>query len=158
MAEIQEQAQGVKLRQFPSWPVPLFYKFRGLWRWRKKGLQARRGVVVEAEISGGELFFQDRHSGKQGERSTLHAVRWAEPYFAFALEEGACNPSANVLCKGQRSVFEIEMEVRAVDGGLTNVIDTLGIEAYGTDAGVEAAGGLGTLGIGRGGECDTRRG
>src|ERR1039458_5254981 len=145
MTEVQQQAQGIKLRQTAARIVPFFYEFRALRRRRKKTLQERRRVVVEAQISRGELLFENRHSREQRQRTALHAVRGPQAYLALTLEERARDPPANVFRKRQRAVVQIEMKIGPVNGGVPNVVHALRIESDRTDARVEGARGLGTL-------------
>src|SRR5271165_151528 len=147
MTEVEQEAQGIKLSQRTTGGVPFFDEIcaHALGRRRKKALQDGGSIVVEAEISGGELLFENRHAGEEHQRSALYAVRRSQPYLSGALEKRARNAAANVFGKSNRAVFEIEMEIRTVNGGVTNAVDALRIEFDGTDACVESAGGLGTV-------------
>lgn len=151
MTEVEEQPEAIELGQSKAGIAPLFDEFCGLRRGGKEGLQYGCRIVVEAQIGGGELLFENGHAGKEGERPALGAVRRTQADLAFTVEKCARGAAADVFGKGQGSVVEINVEVGAVDGGAANVVDAIGIEADGMDAGVESARGLGTLGaeIGR---------
>ncbi len=51
MTEVEQETQGVKVGEGTAGVVPLFYEFRAFLRRRKKRLQDRCGVIVEAQIS-----------------------------------------------------------------------------------------------------------
>src|SRR5215471_6700017 len=125
LAEIQKQAQGIVLRQSARRLAELLHEFAAIGRRREEGLQSSRCVIVESQVSRAELLFQDRHPGKQRQRFPLHAVRRTEQDFSFSLEESPGDSSTDVFRKGEGTVVEVEVEIRAVDRGPADVIDAL---------------------------------
>src|ERR1035441_2963442 len=146
VAEVEQQAQGIKLREIAAPVAPFFDELPALRRRREGALQDSRRVVVEAQVCRGELLFQNRHPREQRQRSALHAVRRPQPYLALTLEERARNPPANVFCKSQRAVVQIKMEIGPVNRGFPNVVHALGIERDRPIPRVEPAGSLRTIG------------
>src|SRR5258708_37557487 len=137
MTEVQQQTQGIKLRQDATRVTPFFYEFRALRRRRERTLENCRRVVIEAKISRSELLFENRHAGEQRQRSALHAIRRTQKNLTLALKERARNPSANIFGKSQRPIVEVDTKIGAVNGAVANVIHALRIKRDGAKAGIE---------------------
>src|SRR5271155_1185614 len=114
MTKIEQQAQGIGVGQNTTRVAPFLDKFLAVGRGRKKGLKSVRGVVVETQVPRGELFFENRHASEERHRGPLHATRRPQPNFRFPLEKCASNPSANILCKGESAVLEVDVKVWTV--------------------------------------------
>src|SRR5271154_1851700 len=86
MTEVQEQTQSVKLGQAAADIIPLFYELRALRIRPQRALQSCRRVIVEAQVSRGELFIENGHTRKQRHRSALGGVRRAQPDLPIAFQ------------------------------------------------------------------------
>ncbi len=145
LAEIKEQPQSVKLGEVAARIVPFFYEVRASLRgWPERALQNRRRVIVEAQVSRGELFVENGHAGEQRHRPTLRRIGRPQPYLAFAFEERARNPPADILGKCERTVIQINVEAGAIDCGVSDGIHALRIEPDRANPRIERTGGLRT--------------
>src|SRR5579862_688799 len=145
MTEIEQQTQGVGVGQNSTRVAPFLDKFLAVGRGRKVGLKSIRGVVVEAQVSRGELFFENRHASEERERSPLYATRRPQPNLRLTLEKCTGSPSANIFCKGESAVLEVDVKVWTVDRSLSNAVNAVRIEFDGAQSCVEGGGGLRTL-------------
>src|ERR1039457_6307566 len=101
MAEVQEQTKAVELCQPAAGVAPLLHKIARVGSRRQEWLKEFRSVVVEAEIAGRELLFEDRHARKQSHRATLDLVGRAKQNLAFTLKKCAREAAADVLSNGE---------------------------------------------------------
>ena len=100
-------------------------------------LQIVGGIVVEPQINGGELRFQNALLGEQSQRGPLHAVGWTDQHLTFTFEVGAGDAAVDALRKGDRPVVEPQMNVLPIDRRFADLVDALRVEPHAAQRAIE---------------------
>ncbi len=122
------QAQRVGFGQRLRRGAPLIEKRLRLFRWIQVRLQLREGVVVEAEIRGGEFLLHDRRAGEQRQRSAFRLVGREDQDVAHALEERAGHASVHALQEADDAVLQRDVQVFAIERRVAHRVHRLRVQ------------------------------
>src|SRR6185369_10289121 len=101
-----------------------------------------RVAVIETQIACRELFVQDAQPCEQSQRRSLRVVGRPKKELSLSDEISACNSSIECLGEPDDAVVEVDMQIFAIERGVSDLINLIWIESNRPDLSIEVLDGL----------------